>query len=162
MIEKIEKLKANLAAARSQANRLREQVEETAVTVDIEILKLRSKWEEETVEIRKLTEAAITLQKRTEEELRSALIDHYEETGEKTYDKELSVRETTSFEYSMSDAVSWALTNAPVLLNSVDKRLFELVAVELGINFVRKVPNLSAVIAKKLTINQELSKEKTA
>lgn len=81
----------------------------------------------------------------SEAELRQAVVDHFERTGEKTIDENLSVRVTRSFKYETSDAVAWAETNAPVMIvKSVDKKAFEKFAD--GLPFVEIEEKVSSVI----------------
>ncbi|MBX3288413.1 MAG: hypothetical protein KF855_03615 [Acidobacteria bacterium] len=162
MLEKIENLKAELAAARAAAQPLNEELEKTTGFLTQKIEDLRNQWLKDFADLIQQTDSANQSRNEAEQNLRTALIEYYETTGEKTYDKELSVRETTHFEYEMADAVRWALDNAPVLLTSVNKKLFEVMAEALNINFVSKIPNVSAVIAKKLTVKTDQSKEVTA
>ena len=82
---------------------------------------------------------------RAEEKLRQAIIDNYEATGEKTIDENLSVQVRRSFKYEMSDAVEWAETNAPVMIEkSVNKKSFEKFAD--GLDFVSVEEKVSSVL----------------
>lgn len=81
----------------------------------------------------------------TAQKLRQAVIDHFERTGDKTIDENLSVRVTKSFKYENADAVNWAETNAPVMIvKSVDKKAGEKFAD--GLDFVTIEEKVSSVI----------------
>ncbi len=72
-----------------------------------------------------------------ESELRAALIAHYEATGEKIFDKELSVRVTSTIKYAEDRALDWASANAPFLiLHSIKKKQFEEIAKTEKFDFV--------------------------
>lgn len=88
----------------------------------------------------------------TEEALRNAIVGHYELTKEKTIDENLGVQVRRSFKYEMADAVKWAETNAPVMIEkSVDKKKFEKFAADL--DFVEIEEKVSSVL-KGLTVEE--------
>ena len=85
----------------------------------------------------------------SETHLRESVVAHFEATGEKTIDENLSVRVNSRLEYENDDAVEWAEKNAPVMIyKTVDKKAFEGFATQSGIDlpFVRKINTPSAVI----------------
>jgi hypothetical protein len=87
-----------------------------------------------------------------EHELKDLVIENYKETGVKSYDKEVGVRVSVSLSYDQPAAVSWAKTNAPIMIvESVDKKQFEAYAKANELPFVEKVEKISAVIASVLT-----------
>ena len=81
----------------------------------------------------------------SEAELRQAVVDHFDRTGEKTIDENLSVRVTRSFKYETKDAVAWAEVYAPVMIvKTVDAKAFEKFAD--GLDFVEPVEKVTAVL----------------
>ena len=86
-----------------------------------------------------------------DEDLRTALIAHFYATGEKKIDSDLSVRVATRYIYENADAVSWAETNAPIMIAKwIDKRTLESLPNVASLPFVMVKETPTAVIAKDL------------
>lgn len=90
-----------------------------------------------------------------EVELRAALIANFNETGEKTFDSQLSVRVTEKVEITDDGkALAWAETNAPFLIEkSVNRKQFDPIAKSYPeqLEFVTIAKTPTAVIAKDLS-----------
>lgn len=79
------------------------------------------------------------------------MVKHYEDTGEKRYDSDLSVRIGQSFLYSADAAIFWAATNAPIMIKEVlDTKAFENYAKTADLKFVDIEEKVTAVISTKL------------
>ena len=97
------------------------------------------------------TEASEKLRTLTEQ-LRTEAVEQYAITGEQKIDDEVSVRVTVGLDYAQNDAVSWAKTNAPVMVvESVDKKLFDAFAKANELPFVTRTEKVSAVLAASVT-----------
>lgn len=79
--------------------------------------------------------------------LRDAAKEHYEVSGEKSFDSNIGVRVTKKLEYPIDKAVEWAETNAPVMIQkTVDKKAFESLPTVADLEFVTVKESVSAVI----------------
>lgn len=56
---------------------------------------------------------------KTEADLRAALVEYYELTKEKTFDENLSVKVTTTYDVDKEKAIEWAEKNMPVAIGKV-------------------------------------------
>jgi len=131
-------LRAAVDAANQDYSERRESYQERIDAIEREFTEANA----ELIETRTLANADFA---ETESKLRSAVIAHYESTGEKTIDENLSVRVNTSFEYKERDAIAWAEDNAPVMIAKViDKKAFEKFAD--GLDFVTKKEKVTAVL----------------
>lgn len=86
--------------------------------------------------------------KEHEKELRDLLAKYFQQTGNKQFDKQLSVRVNTRLEYAEPEALEWAKKHGLCL--ALDKKAFEKIASVQSLDFVKPVDVASAVIAKDL------------
>jgi len=142
-------LKANFIKAKRNAELLAEPLktakEDLAAIQDA----AHRRWMEANAELIDSAMEADDLRNKTEESLREALKLHYEETGEKQFDSDLSVRVLTKLEYETDKANKWARKEAPFLL-VVSAKQFEKLAVAPTLDFVEVVESVSAVVSKSL------------
>ena len=144
----IQDLKAEIkhaAAALEVASRAKEIVDnyitETVATIEQRHADTISGYTEASDRLRTLTE-----------QLRIEAVEQYAITGEKKIDDEVSVRVTVGLEYDQVAAVEWAKQLAPVMVvESVDKKLFETFAKANELPFVTRTEKVSAVLAASVT-----------
>lgn len=88
-----------------------------------------------------------------ESQLRNAMIEWHQATGGKTYDDDLGVRVSKSYVYDNKDAVAWAETNAPVMIQkTIDKKTFESLPNIGDLEFVTPNDKITATISKSLGV----------
>lgn len=127
----------------SLAADLRERQKELAD----KIANLESEFRTENAELLETIDLTTASSKTYEDFLRSAAIEHFNQTGEKSLDENLSVRVNTKLEYQMPIAVEWAEQNAPIMIvKAVDKKAFESLPSVLDLEFVRPIETVTAVI----------------
>jgi hypothetical protein len=132
---------AALEIAQSGMDDVNKLIAETVATIEQRHADTISAYTEASDRLRTLTE-----------QLRIEAIEQYAITGEKKIDDEVSVRVTVGLDYAQNDAVSWAKTNAPVMVvESVDKKLFDAFAKANELSFVTKTEKVSAVLAASVT-----------
>ncbi len=132
--------KGYLEASRNDLAKLHEPLEKQIAELRAEFQKANAyhyteleAWE------RKFTEA--------DQRLRDIALAHFETTGEKTFDENLSVRVNTKLVYEMPKAVEWAEQNAPVMIvKAVDKKSFESLPTVADLDFVYKTETTVPVI----------------
>lgn len=129
-MNEIKQLKEEFVAKKAFTLKLREQLAEYDKKIEEQIFELtkdlRERHRQETDEIATKLLEADQETRDIEDKLRQMAIDHYNETGEKSLDENLSVRVTKFFDYDMKEALAWAKENAPILIvQSIDKKKFE-------------------------------------
>ena len=154
IVADIPALKTVLAAARIVEDLRAKRLSEKQSEITAAIATLKAQFEADNDELYTDYKQAAENLDNADNELRSALIVWSQTTGEKTFDKQLSVRVTEKLEYKAEDATHWARNNAQYAL-TVDKKQFDQIAKNQNLNFVRKIPSYSAVIAADLTNREE-------
>lgn len=151
-MENILELKEKLRIARANnADAIARFSEKNEVLLE-QIRALQTAWNEENAELLDELQTIATVLENAENELRQALKAHYVQTGEKTFDKQLSIRATPILVYSESEALEWAKKHGLCL--ALDTRAFEKIASVQPLDFVAKNERISAVIAKNLEAEQ--------
>lgn len=166
MTQQILQLKTELAEARQNRASLADAYTAVMHRRDAEILAIDERYRAENHELFTDVESFTAQEAKTESELRAALVENFKATGEKTFDKQLSVRVTTKYQYDQGKAVEWCETNAPIAIKKVvDAKLFEPFAAQSTVDPVTKVetmalPFVTKVVAPSAVIAKDLSEEK--
>jgi len=133
----IKQLKTNLHTARLNVIAATKMLEAGRSYLESQIEKAKAEFADNYDEQLRIEETALIDLATAEHELRTALIENYKLTGEKTFDKECGVAVTTKYEYKPEDAVNWAKINAPVLIvESVDDKAFKKMPMIADLDFV--------------------------
>ena len=154
LVADIPALKTVLAAARIVEKETAEKMEIVQADISNNIKDIIFEFEKRHANLYADYKQAAENLDNADNELRSALIVWSQTTGEKTFDKQLSVRVTERLCYDAEDATHWARNNAQYAL-TVDKKQFDQIAKNQNLTFVQKIPSYSAVIATDLTNREE-------
>lgn len=145
-------LKNELIDARRTVANFFEPLAAANAALEVEIQAVRDRYNVENAGLLNSANVAGKNLEAAENALRNALIEWYEEHGEKTFDKELSVRVSTKFIYEEQKAVEWAEKNAPIMIvHTIDKKAFESLPATKTLDFVEEKETVTAVVAKTLT-----------
>lgn len=146
-------LKTELHYARINAQTMVSSLSEKRESLNAAIEQLTDQFNAEHAELIAVKDAAIKTLMDAESALRDALVENYKATGEKTFDKDCGVMVTTKYEYDPAEAVTWAKTNAPVLVvEAVDKKAFEKMPMVSELPFVTTIETPTAKLAKEFTL----------
>jgi hypothetical protein len=146
----IPELKERLLVARQVAASAKEAKDAIAAKINLEVAAFREKLELGHVETFAAASVAATALEEADTALREELISRYNQTGQKTFDKHLSVRVNTLYEYDATDATEWAKKEATFLLTVDTKAFCKLPDLD-KLEFVTKKTTVTAVIAKELS-----------
>lgn len=143
--------KALLAEARIHVAEAEAMLKPKRDALAEQIKALEEQFKAENAELLEATQELQDGMASAEKALREGLVKWHEETGLKTFDKDLSVRVNESLEYENSEAVEWAESEAKfLLLKTVDKKGFEMIAKDRRLPFVKFHKSITAVVAKNL------------
>jgi hypothetical protein len=146
-------LKAELHYARINAQTIGASLSEQRESLNAALVQLTDQFNAEHAELIAVNDAALKTLMDAESALRDALVENYKATGEKTFDKDCGVMVTTKYEYDPAEAVTWAKTNAPVLVvEAVDKKAFEKMPMVSELPFVTTIETPTAKLAKEFTL----------
>lgn len=143
-----QKLKQELSEKRLLDNQLSEMLQEKELILKEEIEKLQANFLEANAELINDCERVKTELSETDAALRSAMIEHFLHTGEKSIDSDLTVRVNTRLLYDKNEALNWAKEHNLAL--KLDEREFEKIASSTDISFVVIEEKPIAAISKKL------------
>jgi hypothetical protein len=144
-------LKQQYISAKSHRAEFQEPYDSVIKRREAEKADIDVKYAEQNAELFGEYDAARLNESAAENTLREALKAWHDETGEKTFDEDLSVRVNASLFYENSKAVEWAEKNAPFLIEkTVDKKQFEVIALAKDLDFVTVEKKVTAVVSKKL------------
>jgi len=150
-MNEILELKEKVAVLRNNLGEWREAYDKEKAWLDERIADLTKLWETKNAELIESFRESAQANGEAEHELREALVAHYEKTGNKTFDKQLSVRVNTKLIYPTGKALDWCKANAPFLIKEeLDVKNFEQVAKAQNFDFVEVEEKVSAVISKEL------------
>lgn len=144
----LEELREDLKIARSNDLDFRERFDEKSKELLAQIDELKNQFNEANSELIDDWANASKQVLIADEELRNAIIVHYQTTGIKTIDKTMSVRVNTAFVYNPKDAFDWAMKHKLCL--TLDKKAFEKLLSVQDLEFVEKEEKVIAVIATNL------------
>jgi hypothetical protein len=148
--------KAQLAAARQRNTDVWGRYEAARKTLHEQIAELTRNWEAANAELVNEQACAAGELSAADKDLRASLVKHFEQTGEKTFDKQLSVRVSTKLQYEEAAALDWCKANASIAIKeSVDREIFESIAKTKELDFVKEISSPTAVIAKDLGEGRE-------
>jgi len=140
-------LKSHYLADRLAAAEFSEMLAPRRRALEERINAIRDAFAEENAELLHSEKAFTESADAYEQELRSLAIQHFNLSGEKTLDENLSVRVQTKISYDEEKAVGWALLNAPILVRrTVDRKQFEEMAKRHRPDFVTFEDSVVAVI----------------
>lgn len=144
-------LKQQYIDAKFHRAEFQEPYESVVKRCEAEKAGIDAKYAEQNAELFGEYDAAKLNETMAENTLREALKSWHDETGEKTFDEDLSVRVNASLSYDSDRAVAWAEKNAPFLIEkTVDKKQFEIIALAKDLDFVTVEKKVTAVVSKKL------------
>lgn len=139
--------KEQLIIARRNVAELEAMLQPKRDEVKAKIEALEAQFRAENLELIEAGEQLQASMVEAETALREGLIVWHESTGDKTFDKELSVRVNTKLKYDEDRAVEWATHNAPVLIKqTVDKKAFESMPMTPDLDFVTVERTVTAVV----------------
>lgn len=147
-----ETLKHLILKNRALAEAFGDTLNERRLPINLAIQEMNDRFDAENAELIQDLADAINAVTHCDQQLRDITVLHFNETGEKRLDADCSVRVSTKFQYDNGKAVTWAETNAPVLIvKTVDKKAFESMPMIADLEFVEKVETPTAVIAKEFS-----------
>ncbi len=146
----IPELKTRLAALRVNEAEIESFLAPKEKELDQAIAEVQARHDAQNRELLDLAQQVRDEREKAEADLRTALVDHFKATGQKTFDKDLGVRVSEKLEYADEEALVWATMNAPfMVVRSVDKKAFENVAKLQKLVFVTITPTVTATVAKQ-------------
>ncbi len=141
------RVKERLAVARQNVAEMEAILQPKRDELKAKIEALEAQFRAENAELLEVGEQLQESITEADTALREGLIGWHKTTGEKTFDKELSVRVNTKLKYDEDKAVEWATFNAPVLINrTVDRKAFEAMPMAADLDFVSVEKTVSAVV----------------